>query len=537
LLEVALLTESRISGSVIRDSDFFHMALCVHLPGMMDVEKPRLFSARSGVLSVERNGAPYHSPYDPVREAEKFCSTLKIEDADVILLFGWGLGYCGTALQKRMKPGTRVIVFEPDSGLFELSRDHGATREALRSEAFQFVVGASVGRFFDDWALNGCRETDQFLWIEWPQAAAQHREMLDSLKANFRKCLRDKAANLLTHFRNGEMYFQNALANFRFQASADAGRLFGQFKNVPLVIVAAGPSLDRNIADLRGAEDRCFILSMDTSLRPLLAAGITPHAVMAADPSDLNARHIAGVVPEQVYLIAEQGVQSSALESANRRFLFGVGLFPDPLFAKFGFGKSSLDVWGSVATAALDLACHMGVNPVIFIGQDFAYSWGRQYASHTIFDGLPFSAELGGPLKEMDVWGELVHTTENLVAYRDFFSRKIRSRPDIRFINATEGGILRLGVEILPLQEALRLTGSRRIDAAALLRDNYRIQQTTHKALTHFLDTLQLRRTDCGCLSAFLELVAKQALLGDDSGVIEKKIQWGIQLTEQALAG
>jgi len=505
--------------------------------GMMDPGKLSIFTARSGAVSIEVNGAPYHSPYDPVREADKFCSALKVEDADVILLFGWGLGYCGAVLQRRMKPGTRVIVFEPNAGLFEISRAHAGTREALKHGVFQFVVGDSVRQFFDDWALNGCRETDHFLWIEWPPAAVQHREMLESLKADFRKCLRDKAANLLTHFRNGEMYFQNALANFRFQASADVGWLFGQFKNVPLVIVSAGPSLDRNIADLRGAEDRCFILSMDTSLRPLLAAGITPHAVMAADPSELNARHIAGAVPEQVYLIAEQGIQPSVLESADRRFLFGLGLFPDPLFAKFGFAKSSLEVWGSVATAALDLACRMGNNPVIFIGQDFAYSWGRAYASHTIFDGLPFSAEWSGPLKEMDIWGELVHTTETMIAYRDYFSRKLRTRPDIRFINATEGGILRLGVDILPLREALRLTGKRRTDVAAILRDRYRIQRTTDKALTHFLDVLRLGRQDCGCISAFLELVAKQALLENDSGTIQKKIQWGIQLMEQAIAG
>src|SRR5207237_1541067 len=98
----------------------------------------------------------------------------------------------------------------------------------------------------------------------------------------------------------------------------------------------------------------------------------------------------------------------SVLESAKRRFLFGLGLFPDPLFAKFGFGKSSLETWGSVATGALDLACRMEANPIIFIGQDFAYSWGKAYASNTIFDGLAFSAERQGPLKEVDIWGELV---------------------------------------------------------------------------------------------------------------------------------
>src|SRR5207249_5018397 len=115
--------------------------------------------------------------------------------------------------------------------------------------------------------------------------------------------------------------------------------------------------LDLNIQDLRGAADRCFILAVDTALRPLLAAGVTPHALIVADPSELNARHVVGAVPESVYMIAEQAVQPAALEAARLRFLFGLGLFPDPLFKKFGFAKSTLEVWGSVATGALDLAC------------------------------------------------------------------------------------------------------------------------------------------------------------------------------------
>jgi hypothetical protein len=502
----------------------------------MVLEDCTLLTTRSGAPNVSVGGTQYHSPYDPVREAQKFCAALNIEDADVIFLFGWGLGYCGSALRTRLKPGARVIVFEPNRALFELSLRQTVSRWVAQDRRFEFVVGERLGRFFDDWALHGCHETDKFLWIEWPAAVALDAPMLDSLKSSFKTRLRDKAANLLTHFQKGAMYFENALANFKYQSSADAGRLFGGFKNVPLVIVSAGPSLDLNVAELRGMSDRCFILAVDTALRPLLAAGVTPHAVLVADPSALNARHVAGAVPESVYMIAEQAVQPVALESARRRFLFGLGLFPDPLFAKFGFGKSTLEVWGSVATAALDLACRMGANPVIFAGQDFGFSWGREYARHTIFHNNPFSPEIGGPMKERDIWGNLVHTTENLIAYRDFFVRKIRQRPDIRFINATQGGILREAVEIRSLKDALALTCTKPIDAMQILSERHRIQEPSSDALKHFLQVLKSRSEDCTCLADFLELTAKQALLNKDSAAIDEKIRWGIERTELALS-
>lgn len=507
---------------------------------LMVAAGPSVLTARSGALSLQVNGVPYHSVYDPVREAEKFCAALRIEEADVIFLFGWGLGYLGSVLQPRIKAGARVIVFEPDSSLFDLSTQVQTTR-IFEDKRFQFAVGEAARRFFDDWDLAGSAETDRFLWVEWPAAVALHPELPESLKSKFKTRLRDRAANLLTHFSRGSLYFENALANFRYQDSADVGTLFGRFPNIPLVLVSAGPSLDLNVEQLRGREDRCFILACDTALRPLLTAGVVPHAVILADPTDLNARHIIGALPESVWMIAEQAVKPAALESSQKRFMFGLGLFPDSLYAKYGFGKSTLDVWGSVATAALDLACRLGANPVIFAGQDFGFSWGREYTRHTVFHANTFSPELGGPLKEIDIWGNPIHTTENLVAYRDHFVRKMRQRPDIRFINATEGGILRESCEILRLRDVLAQLPETSLNIAGRLAQHHQPQRTSREALHHLRKVLKLRRRDCSCLTDFLELVAKEALLKRGASTqpaasaIDEKVDWGIRQVEKAL--
>ncbi|HYR43226.1 MAG TPA: 6-hydroxymethylpterin diphosphokinase MptE-like protein, partial [Terriglobia bacterium] len=301
----------------------------------MVTERLRRFSTKSGQTTVEIDGVAYHSPYNPLREARQFYSGLQLEEADILLHFGWGLGYCGEILRERTKKGARIIVFEPHEELFKLSLAEPANRPVFEDPRFRFVIGPEVRQFFDDWGLGECQETDQFLWVDWPAALRGHGLLAESLKDQFNRHLRDRAANLLTHFQRGETYFRNAVGNFEYQRDADAGGLFGRFTDIPLVIVSAGPSLDRNICDLRGFEDRCLILSVDTALRPLLAAGITPHAVIIADASELNARHVVGAMPDSACLIAEEAIHQSALQAATRRFLFGLGLFPDPLFAKF----------------------------------------------------------------------------------------------------------------------------------------------------------------------------------------------------------
>jgi hypothetical protein len=345
--------------------------------------------------------------------------------------------------------------------------------------------------------------------------------------------LRDRAANLLTHFQRGETYFRNAIGNFNYQRDADAGRLLGRFTNVPVVIVSAGPSLDRNVYELRGFEGRCVILAVDTALRPLLAAGITPHAVIIADPSELNARHIVNAMPESAFLIAEQAIHQSALQSASRRFLFGLGLFPDPLFAKFGFGKSRIEAWGSVATSALDLACRMGASPIIFVGQDFGYSWNREYASNTIFHGSSFDAVVSGRERVRDIRDGDTLTTDNLIAYRDYFIRRTKQSPGTRFINATEGGILTQGVEILSLKDALNQACVRPIDAAAMFQACYRPSTISAEALRHLRHVLKYRRIDCDCLSGFLELTAKKDVLKRDEPEIRKKVAWGAKIISE----
>ena len=486
--------------------------------------------SRSGSPSLIVDGISYHSPYDPIRESSRFFNSMNLEETDIIFQFGWGLGYGSEALRTRCQPSARILVFEPDDELLNLSRSSFREDPVWRDPRFQFVSGSAVCRFFSHNPPFACQETDRILWVEWPAAVQLHKPLLEELKKTFRTQLRDRAANLLTHFQNGRMYFENVVRNFQYQGDADVGRLFGRFKGMPLVIVSAGPSLDRNVRDLQGIESRCILLAVDTALQPLLEMGITPHAVIIADPQEINAKHVEGVMPKETFLIAEQGVHFTALEGATRRFLFGLGLFPDPLLARFGFLRTRLDAWGSVATAALDFACHAGANPVIFTGQDFAFSWNQHYASHTIFGDLSIASATSTEIFAKDIWNRDTPTTENLVAYRDFFVRRMKSERHVRFINATEGGILTEGAEMLSLTDALHQSCKQPLNAESILEASHRIQPVAMEALNHLQRVLSRQTVDSSCLEGFLDLVAKEAVLKRDSEGVNEAMAWGLAL-------
>ena len=91
---------------------------------------------------MEVEGLPYHSLYDPQREARKIYAAEPIEKADVILHFGWGLGYIGEVLRERLKPSAHVLVFEPDEELFKLFSDRPDSHHVTEDRRFKFVVGS-----------------------------------------------------------------------------------------------------------------------------------------------------------------------------------------------------------------------------------------------------------------------------------------------------------------------------------------------------------------------------------------------------------
>jgi len=99
---------------------------------------------------VEVEGLAYHSLYNPLREARKIYGAEPIEKADVILHFGWGLGYIGEVLQGRLKASARVIVFEPDEELFKLYSAGQSSQNVLKDARFKFVVGTQSCQFFDE---------------------------------------------------------------------------------------------------------------------------------------------------------------------------------------------------------------------------------------------------------------------------------------------------------------------------------------------------------------------------------------------------
>ncbi len=238
--------------------------------------------------------------------------------------------------------------------------------------------------------------------------------------------------------------------------------LVNKFRNedlseIPAIIVSAGPSLDKNITILKQAEGKAFIIAVDSALRALLDKGIKIDIAISVDPGKHKhpfEHERAGEIPF-VFKVNSPGF--AVAENKNKIFFedgYGFRYFSEILRAEAGAELGETKTGGSVANNAFSLVADMGFKTIILVGQDLAYTEGKDHVA-----GFVNKNELlrngGQPMLTEAVGGGLVETDMQMSFYREWFEQRIAEFEDIRVIDATEGGALIKGSKIMDLSTAI----------------------------------------------------------------------------------
>jgi len=430
---------------------------------------PTAFYHRDGSSPV-----PLHSRYDPLQEARQSLKDLDLGQPDYFILLGFGLGYEADALLERVaQEGAHIFVVESDLEILRAAFTARDLTSLLALPHIRFAwppAGNELAwqweRFFDPVRAQGS------IFLSHAPSLVLNPGLFKSAA----EVIKSKTLQIFTDINTlvGRMplFLENFVTNFRRASSAPGVAAFRQkFAAAPAVLVAAGPSLDRNIHELRAYQQGALILSADTALKPLLASGIEPHFVLSADPGHANYLHLEGAHAPATYLVAEATAHPGTFEQFEGRTV--VCTFEHSslrAFSELLGPKGTLRAWGSVATMCLDFALLAGCNPIIFVGQDLAFTEGRTYCSGLHWEKEWFAGVISPEdwqhrwsilrasnktLLTEDLFGRPVESTDKLIAYWNWIGAEIEKHPETRFINASEGGILRNNVEIMSLREAL----------------------------------------------------------------------------------
>lgn len=414
----------------------------------------------------------------------------------VIVVFGLGMGH--TVRSLRAITDAEILVYEPNPGVARAVLEFGPI-------GFSGVtIVCTLPEIAQVWPLLA-RGTSAAVLVRTPGYAEAFPDDDRELARVVEQQVQSTSMNNVTFRKRSRQWIRHVLTNVGALVDAPPFQaLEGKYSGVPIFIVGAGPSLGKNGALLAEAARKGIVIAVNSSGKALASYGVEPQVLACIESIDVS--HLIKDLP---YI--DRVVRAFSLSAHPRTLATGRGpLVPVyealpqismPLNALTG--HAGLPVCGSVSTVAFSLAHRLGASPIVLVGQDLAYTDGRAYARGSVYEDSRAAPSADGkhvaldwcatirdthdrtgatihsrePLMSILGWGGqgVVSSTPSFSAVRAWFEDAAailqRECPDVRLVNATEGGARIARFEEAALADVLRDLPERNITAASIARD------------------------------------------------------------------
>lgn len=421
-----------------------------------------------------------HSRYRPKEEASKLVAAQAASAAPVFFVSGCGLGYHLIELDQQCDRPL-VILAENDLRLLKLTlclhdltpafRDN---RLLILTRADKSVLHEKLGRMNADLMLGV-----QFLT---PPAASRYQvEFHRQVRTLMTEYVAYSKIQMVTLLRNARVTNQNILFNLPYYLDqAGVHALRDRARGFPAIVVAAGPSLARNIDQLARWQSHAVVIAVQTVFKNLLARGIEPHFVASLDFHEISRQFFEGIeTSPRTTLVAEPKASWHVLDAYPGEKYVLDNLLYERLLREKRPARGGLEPGTTVAHLCFYLAVHLGCDPIIFIGQDLSFTEAMYYAP-----GMPIEQVWQPELHrfhtaEMKQWERIVrhrrilHSVEDLhgrpaysddqmVSYAEQFESDF-AKTDRRVIQASEGGRALRGMDVMDFNAAAERFCTRRV--------------------------------------------------------------------------
>ena len=427
----------------------------------------KVFASASGSPSLKVNKIHLHSAYDPWKETEYLVEELDLEKTEALVIVGFGLGYHVKKIYKDPFFKGKLLIIEKDLAIFKKALETIDFVNLLRDQSVILFAGEDIPdlglaldqlRFFrinQIWARVLIHPASNNLFPQY------YLEILKILRG-----LLSFSRGSFTALQFFQDIWQENSVNNLFLVTDSPG--LAQVRNIveggPAIIVSAGPSLDKDIEELKKIKGKIPIFCVGTAYKALLKGGIEPDYVVAIDADPILTDQFKDIdKPEQTVLFAADFIIPEVIEMYKpKTIIFDSCKNPFAVFLPDSQKeKGIVYAGGSVAHAATDIAVQLGFDEIILVGQDLCHEGARTHAANSVFENDRVEAENEAEFDKKDlVWlkgnyQEKVVSTRLFYVFVTGFERYIKIKPEIKFINATSGGAFIQGTEVKRLKQAV----------------------------------------------------------------------------------
>jgi hypothetical protein len=341
-------------------------------------------TSKSGMPTAIVQGKFIHSNHQPEREAERLVDSQIPENISACLVEGFGLGYFVEAILK-LRQNIPLILVEPSPERFLKALESRDLESVLSSPRVSLLLGNNS-------------ESIRYLLPGLPKGSIQifkHRALyeldieyyteIDSIVKHF---ISRREVNTATLNKFGELWVRNLIANLdNLPQAGDVGELSGLFADLPVLLLAAGPSLNNIIPYLEQLQKKFIIVAVDTSAAVLMNAGCIPDFTVVVDPQYWNTRHLDRVDLSGTILISESSTHPGIFRKNHSKIFFCGSLFPLGIFMeKYGGQKKKLAAGGSVATSAWDFCRLISRGHLYCGGLDLGFPENKTHFHGSFFE-------------------------------------------------------------------------------------------------------------------------------------------------------
>lgn len=403
-----------------------------------------------------------NSRYDAEYAAETWVDGIdNIKYKSLYVTVGISNGMYIRSLLKKLGKENDVIVYEPCAAIFLKIIENVDMTDIFQDRRVYIYVRDINDVFFRKVFKFLCRyERINYTHILFPPNYIRlfEREMNEAVQI-CEKVVKETEAEASTLYQYSDEMNDNMIENIVYipmatsidQLKKKIQEMEG-YMNSPMIIVGAGPSLDKNIEELKNFKDKAFIVATDSAILAMLKHHIIPDLLVTIDPHkplELFKDEITQNIP---YVVCMQTRSEVMRLHKGKKFLFASDSISCDLYERYHKELSPLQTGGSVACNAFSLARFLEFKNIVLIGQDLAFT-GNQKHVKEIYEDTDIDDEDSPYAYVKDTEGNDILTYANFKLYKEWFETEIAEMKGIRVINATEGGAYIEGAEHLTLKQ------------------------------------------------------------------------------------
>ncbi len=301
--------------------------------------------------------------------------------------------------------------------------------------------------------------------------------------------------NDITHEKRGEMWKNNVRLNRKYFMENNNPELDG----IVIFIIGAGPSLTRNVSDLKliPKNSRGYIMACDVSMPILYENNIVPQFCISIDGDDRvwNMMNAKGSIDTSktmllttiassptviknwkgpIYFFMNKTASleldaeiyaTSRKHTANKDIKKGDEIFYEDVEIAFKGIKPELHPGGNVTASAIQFALYMNLaKKIVIAGLDLSWKEDSNFYADGINKEMGYErTKYEATDKHIDIYGDMVITNMSFFNFKAIHEDLAKVHTG-KIINSTEGGILGIerdgtrdeNIEFLTLEESIK---------------------------------------------------------------------------------